>query len=283
MSSSYPPQLHLTLPSNTTSFKRSFDQFGFDLESPVGNAEAGSSSGSPSSGSGSSRNGNKRQRPRSASSLSDGSDSLSSGSTFASGSSETRPSEASEPIAGPPALTSNRPISSNILGAMPFEPPRLPTPDIQDIEMPDYPLETQDETEDSDSESSSSGSSAEGAVLSSDEGYRSSHERLDDVERAPYGLLHPMPHIIPRPATPPPTLPPLALESDQTPLHQNVMPFLNDSSRSSSTLSNTTSDPGTLSSNTLHIPQASTSLPTESAISSHTLLTQGRQIRCSIL
>ncbi|KAJ7929979.1 hypothetical protein B0H13DRAFT_909253 [Mycena leptocephala] len=32
---SSPPQLQLSLPPNTTSFKRSFEQFGFDLESPL--------------------------------------------------------------------------------------------------------------------------------------------------------------------------------------------------------------------------------------------------------
>ncbi|KAG7095049.1 hypothetical protein E1B28_005839 [Marasmius oreades] len=265
MSSSYPPQLHLTLPSNTTSFKRSFDQFGFDLESPVGNAEASSSSGSPGSGAGSSGNG-RSKRPRSASSLSDGSDSLSSSLTFASGSSETRSSEGSEPVVGPPATSPNRSISSHILGAMPFEAPRLPTPDIQDIEMPDYPLnEVQDETEELDEHSESF---VGGSVLPTVESYRSSVERMNEIDSQAYRLVNPRsPITVPRPTTPPPILPPLSLEEDQTPLHQT---FLDSHIRSHLSLSNSTSD-RPLSATSLRGPQASTP-----AMSSHTIpLTQG--------
>ena len=36
MSTNCPPQLQLSIQPNTTSFKRSFEQFGFDLGSPVG-------------------------------------------------------------------------------------------------------------------------------------------------------------------------------------------------------------------------------------------------------
>src|SRR5258708_14614087 len=35
MSTNCPPQLQLSIQSSTTSFKRSFEQFGFDLDSPV--------------------------------------------------------------------------------------------------------------------------------------------------------------------------------------------------------------------------------------------------------
>ncbi|KAJ8082421.1 hypothetical protein PM082_008276 [Marasmius tenuissimus] len=242
MSSSYPPQLHLTLPTNTTSFKRSFDQFGFDLDSPVGNAEAGSSSsGSHGAGSSGSRN-ERNKRPRSTSSLSDGGDSLSSGSTFASGSSDTSLSEGNEPEAGPStsttaALSPNRSVTSHILGAMSFEPPRLPTPDIQDIEMPDYPLNGgQNEVEGLTEPTSSSESPGGESTTSSEHSYSTSLERLDDLESQTYNVLSPR-SSVPRPPTPPPTLPPLSLPDDQTPLHANVMPFLENASLPSPALS----------------------------------------------
>ena len=45
MSSSDPPQIHLSLSQSASTFKRSFDQFGFDLESPLDSTAAASSSG----------------------------------------------------------------------------------------------------------------------------------------------------------------------------------------------------------------------------------------------
>ncbi len=44
MSSPDPPQLRLSLPSTASTFKRSFDQFGFDLEAPVDSSLVASSS-----------------------------------------------------------------------------------------------------------------------------------------------------------------------------------------------------------------------------------------------
>jgi hypothetical protein len=44
MSSSDPPQLRLSLPQAASNFKRSFEQFGFDLESPLDSSAAASSS-----------------------------------------------------------------------------------------------------------------------------------------------------------------------------------------------------------------------------------------------
>ncbi|KAK7062660.1 hypothetical protein VNI00_000148 [Paramarasmius palmivorus] len=226
MSSNCPPQLHLTLPANTTSFKRSFDQFGFDLESPVGAVEAGGSRGSV--GASSSRN-ERNKRARSASSLSDGNSSMSStgSSTLASSSNH---SERSERAAEPSVPSTSRPMASNLLGTMPFEPPRLPTPDIQDIEMPDYPLgDPADESEDYDlSSPSSSPPSAEGEPVS-EEGYRSSHERVDVFQPSVPALrsLGPRSPSIARLPTPPPTLPPLSLQDDPPRLDEDVLPFLN--------------------------------------------------------
>jgi hypothetical protein len=46
MSSSDPPQLRLSLPHSASTFKRSFDQFGFDLDPPLDSTAVASSSGS---------------------------------------------------------------------------------------------------------------------------------------------------------------------------------------------------------------------------------------------
>ncbi|KAI0295690.1 hypothetical protein BC826DRAFT_266445 [Russula brevipes] len=45
MSSSDPPQIRLSLPQSASNFKRSFDQFGFDLDSPLDSTALASSSG----------------------------------------------------------------------------------------------------------------------------------------------------------------------------------------------------------------------------------------------
>ncbi|KAJ3999107.1 hypothetical protein F5050DRAFT_1072223 [Lentinula boryana] len=136
--------LHLSLPANTTSFKRSFEQFGVDLdESPItGIPEPGGSSAenraSGSADNGSNRIGNERKRARSASSLSDGNESLNSSrsSTFTA-SSDTSLSEDNEPIAESSGSSSSR-LVTGVTPLLGPHPPRLPTPDIQDIEMPDY-------------------------------------------------------------------------------------------------------------------------------------------------
>jgi len=184
-----PPQLHLTLPSNTTSFKRSFEQFGFDLESPVGGPEAGSS-GSGSSGRSDNGRNSRNKRARSASSLSDGNDSLrssASSSTFTSGSSDISFSEGSGASG-----------SSAVVSAV--SPPRIPTPDIQDIEMPDYR---------SDQVQHRPPSQVSPAV-SSDENYRILLDGRNDT-RIPSVR---QPPSLPRSPTPPPTLPPLLLEDE---------------------------------------------------------------------
>ncbi|KAA1477936.1 hypothetical protein DENSPDRAFT_627407 [Dentipellis sp. KUC8613] len=76
MSSPDPPQIQLALTPNTTSFKRSFEEYGYDLESPVDTSvSSASSSGSGSTDSlaaGSANDGNERhKRARSGSFSSD--------------------------------------------------------------------------------------------------------------------------------------------------------------------------------------------------------------------
>ncbi|KAJ4474491.1 hypothetical protein J3R30DRAFT_685401 [Lentinula aciculospora] len=194
MSSNCPPQLHLTLPANTTSFKRSFEQFGFDLEeSPIaGGVESGSSAGNSASGSagnGSTRIGNERKRARSASS-SDGNESLrSSRSSTFTASSDTSFSENNDSLA-----QSSEPSSSRLVSSItPFvgpRPPRLPTPDIQDVQMPDY---EQEEANDS----------TDNYRFTINEVHQSDHSRSPSHSR--------------RSPTLPPTLPPLSLSEEEQP------------------------------------------------------------------
>jgi hypothetical protein len=102
MSNRFPPQLHLSLPPAATSFKRSFDQFGFDLDSPgLQDSQGAGGSGSSSSASTPSTDGNDRnKRARS----------------------EPRSTESTPDVD---------------LSALPsfLDPPRLATPDLPDLDM----------------------------------------------------------------------------------------------------------------------------------------------------
>lgn len=189
MSSNCPPQLHLSLPANTTSFKRSFEQFGFDLDSPLGSAtdQGGTSNSNASTGDGNDRT----KRARSESRLSDGSGELTDVSSGASSSSAS--SSDSSTLSGSDTNgdnVSNLYATSNVLGglsmAMAHGPPRLPTPVLEDsdIEMPDYsPLNTTDTvasntTDDRRSESPTI-SSGSGSFPENQETYRLSLERFN--------------------------------------------------------------------------------------------------------
>jgi hypothetical protein len=113
---SAPPQLHLSIPVNTTSFKRTFEQFGFDLEE--NNATAGAS------GSGASvvREGRERREKRARSSESsedEGSDGSTEGSYVTGRSSETTPDEDAD-IGNGGGLSATRPLD---LHALPTPPP----------------------------------------------------------------------------------------------------------------------------------------------------------------
>ncbi|KAJ3933330.1 MAG: hypothetical protein NXY57DRAFT_25176 [Lentinula lateritia] len=213
MSSNCPPQLHLTLPANTTSFKRSFEQFGFDLEeSPItsGVEPGGSSAGNRASGSAGNRNGrtgNERKRARSASSLSDGGESFSSSrsSSFTS-SSDTSLSEDNVPTAEPSRSSSTRLVTTLV----DTHPPRLPTPDIsdiQDIEMLDY-----EEGPAADTNSTSSTNEYRFTI----EAFHESDSEIEILQqsRSPHSRRLP---------TPPPTLPPLSLSEEEPPTD---IPFL---------------------------------------------------------
>ncbi|KIM43457.1 hypothetical protein M413DRAFT_443390 [Hebeloma cylindrosporum] len=161
MSTNCPPQLQLSIDiqPSTTSFKRSFEQFGFDLDSPVitgpedlvaegaeldtaamdGNVE-GRSTGIGMQQQNGSRRGNKR--PRSASSFSSESSSGASASTSSGRRSEASSASTSlsaSSTSSPPSVhhpSSIRPQNRTRIQLLSPSPPRLPTPEIQDIEMP---------------------------------------------------------------------------------------------------------------------------------------------------
>ena len=214
MSSNCPPQLQLSLQSSTTSFKRSFEQFGFDLESPEGSTDAGGSGGS---------NGNDRnKRARSASSFSEGSDTmdsshLSSITSESSGSSLSRHGDTNaNDSTSSPIVALGASLSTH--GAL--EPPRIPTPDIQDIEMPDYPADGHN--------SESFADSLAPQVPDLEDRYRYSFHNT---------LRHPQSNssLVPRSPTSPPVLPPLYISEDQSPLSTSPIPFLHPSPQYSAT------------------------------------------------
>jgi hypothetical protein len=134
MSFNRPPQLQLSLHAeNGTSFKRSFEQFGFDLDTPLSSSESG---GSSSSGVGSGSSGNERnKRARSEGSLDveESSGSSEVGTTGSSGATSIEDDSLS-------GLSATRPISlaDNVLRLPPSvipEQPRLPSPNFEDIQM----------------------------------------------------------------------------------------------------------------------------------------------------
>ncbi len=204
--SNCPPQLHLTLPANATSFKRSFEQFGFDLESPT----TGNDVGSSSTDNGGRRDRNKRARSASSvsahsisSSSSRSSTVVSSGEASPSGS-DTAPAVDQESVTIPPL------------------PPRLPTPVIQDIEMPDYPLTVEPSSSMSaeDSRPSRNGSGSRGE---DEDPFSLTLQRFGEFDTQISVLRHSRTPTLPRTPTPPPTLPPLSLAEEQQPVS---IPFL---------------------------------------------------------
>jgi len=243
MSSNLPPQLHLELPASTTSFKRSFQEFGFDLESPLGGIEAG--------GSGSDGN-DRNKRARSASSFSDdeGSVGSSSSSRIISGSSSMN--DAGD-TGSPSALTATRPTAAlppphfalSVTRAS-LEPPRLPTPELQDIDMIDYPLvHPHSRVPEPQTPPDSEAPTIPPGTLQHDDNYRLSLERFNAFDSQIAALRRsPSPRL--RSPTPPPVLPPLTLLDDQPQLTTNSLPFLHSPTRLSSTPIGTIYDFGQL-------------------------------------
>lgn len=144
----YPPQLQLSIPPSTTSFKRSFEQFGFDLDDSPVQSSGGSdpSHQSSSEHAGSSTTGSIRRendRNKRARSTSSGMTRSGASGSGTSNSSSIRPTRIS--LSSPSSSSgSSAPLGrrESTLAApesprSPLEvPPRLPTPDI-DVDMPD--------------------------------------------------------------------------------------------------------------------------------------------------
>ena len=223
MSSNCPPQLQLSLQTSTTSFKRSFEQFGFDLESPGPATDAG--------GSGANNGNDRNKRARSASSFSEGSDSADGShlSTIASGSSGSSLSRhAADAIANNSTPSPIVALGASLSAHGALEPPRLPTPDIQDIEMPDYPTDGHNSESFADSEAPQ--------VPDPEDRYR-----YNPFHNPIPGSRHPQSNAPPvlRSPTPPPVLPPLYISEDQTRLSTSPIPFLHPSPQLHSASSHT--------------------------------------------
>ncbi|KAH6904145.1 hypothetical protein BKA70DRAFT_539492 [Coprinopsis sp. MPI-PUGE-AT-0042] len=136
--STLPPQLHLSIPPATTSFKRSFEQYGFDVDqSPVDNAE-GTESNSNGDHSGSQRN-ERNKRARSESVLSEG-ERASNAVAFLPniGGSSTGLGSGSPMHASTATITgvlSTNPQSPTSRLHVSSLPPRLPTPEMAAMEV----------------------------------------------------------------------------------------------------------------------------------------------------
>lgn len=205
MSSNRPPHLRLSLQGeNGTSFKRSFEQYGFDLDTPfssVGRGGGGEAGGSSSSGIGSGSGNERNKRARSQTSLSNSDETGgSSASSVVEGLEATESSGMNIEEDSLSDLSATRPHSlvdnvSNPLSVLaPFSgPPRLPSPGLQDIEM-----SALDEAQSAPTPSTSS--------LSPTEGYRISLERFNAFDSEISALRHTPSRSRSRSSTPSPPL-----------------------------------------------------------------------------
>ena len=142
MSSTDPPQIHITISSNSTSFKRSFEQFGFDLDSPVdANSSSSASPGSNALSVG--EGGERSKRPRSDSSSSGSGGSSGSSSRAATGSSSSRvTSESPSRVRSPPCPPMSAAAAGSSSSLHPEQPPVHPLLAQEDVEMlPSVPLD----------------------------------------------------------------------------------------------------------------------------------------------
>ena len=195
MSSNRPPQLQLSLHGeHGTSFKRSFEQFGFDLGTPLDEA-GGSALSGVDSGGGNDRN----KRARSESSLSN-SDEVAESSGSSEGGAAGSSGATSIENDGLSGVSVTRPISltDNVRLAPPVraEPPRLPTPHFDDIHMSIL----------DDSEPLSSAPIASASASNRHENYRISLERFNAFDNEISALRQPAS----RSSASPPILPPLS-------------------------------------------------------------------------
>ena len=199
MSFNRPPQLQLSLHAeNGTSFKRSFEQYGFDLDTPLsGSSESG---GSGSSGVGSGNERNKRARSEGSLSNSDDVEDSSGSSEVGAAGSSGATSIEDDSLSG---LSATRPISlADSVLRLPSsvipEQPRLPSPDFEDIQMA-VADDAEPLSDPPPPVSSASGSNR-------DESYRISLERFNAFESEISALR--------LPRSPAPALPPISTVAD---------------------------------------------------------------------
>jgi hypothetical protein len=226
MSSSDPPQLRLSLPQTASTFKRSFEQFGFDLESSVDSTIVASSSGTDEHRPGPS-NGDRNKRARSSSVThnpaeqarsADSSPSSSSSTTISSSSSnhavanhrDVPPTTA--PTRHPQALENDSVFSPSLAGELSHTSSRLfdpRPPEASPIEPPTSSVW-------------SNPSSSTNSSVQHNEQFRRSMERFhafDSQISTIRARPSPLPFHIP-PGSP--TLPPLALSSPVQHSHSHL-------------------------------------------------------------
>lgn len=209
-----PPQLQISLPGNTTSFKRSFDQFGFDLESPVDPSSVASGSSTQASSSSSTEtNGDRNKRARS-------------GSASGTSSSDSAQSFRTANEALVPNLPSTQGQASNVPETTVTSSSALPIPastaPALDITLPtrlseDVFMHDASPTAEQPPASSTSSLPAASSVTFREQ-FRVSMERFNTFE-SEMSTLRRAPTTAPtRSMTPPPTLPPLSLlvDDDET-------------------------------------------------------------------
>ena len=116
MSTNCPPQLQLSIQPNTTSFKRSFEQFGFDLGSPVGSGAGGHTATS---------DGRSERNKRARSTISFDS--------------ETSSDASSDTLASTSSSVASSVSEGGAIGTFPATAaPPLPAADTQDVDMSEY-------------------------------------------------------------------------------------------------------------------------------------------------
>jgi hypothetical protein len=226
MSSNSPPQLHLVLPAGSTSFKRSFEQFGFDLETPRGNLAQGSGSRSNDND----RNKRARSSETSDDDSSDASYETSPTSPDAGPSGSTNPSISEEngfegSSLSRPLVLAQGPASANSTTNNDRSASILSFPLIEDVEMPHY------STIDLSRPPGSPGHRLSGSGSSLSDGHDSFMSHLErfsafDNEISALRVSH-SPSPVVRESTPPPVLPPINFGDQSRDSHMPLAsPFL---------------------------------------------------------
>lgn len=224
MSSSDPPQLRLSLPQTASTFKRSFEQFGFDLEPPIDSTVVASSSSTDEHRPGPS-NGDRNKRARSSSVTPssteqtrsmDSSPSASSSHTVSSGPSNHAVANhrdappATAPTRHPQALENDSAFSSSVAGELSHTSSGLfdaRPPEASSIEPPTSSVW-------------SNPPSSANSSIEHNEQFRLSMERFHAFD-SQISSIRSRPSPLPFHIPPSPTLPPLTLSSSAEHSHSH--------------------------------------------------------------